>query len=170
MIKLSELNVWVSAPQHIRYRPKVSLNKERTSLPAGQTSLAPNHSSLINLRPTTLHALICIQRHKDRYGWRRAHSAVRYNLSGLELRNNAYNESQGMSVIGAGQALMVSLIYVSSSALKYLSSIMASDVFITMESQTNLEYLLNGTHEEVSIKNRLGITPDVARGVRLLLD
>ena len=47
---------------------------------------------------------------------------------------------------------------------------MASDVFITMESQTNLEYLLNGTHEEVSITNRLGITPDVARGVRLLLD
>jgi hypothetical protein len=69
-----------------------------------------------------------------------------------------------------GEALMMSLIYMSSSALKYLSSIMASDVFITMEPQTNLEHLLNGTHEEVSITNRLEITPDVARGVRLLLD
>ena len=47
---------------------------------------------------------------------------------------------------------------------------MASDVFIAMECQINLEHLLTGSHEQVSITNLLRITPDVVRGVRLLLD
>jgi hypothetical protein len=46
---------------------------------------------------------------------------------------------------------------------------MASDVFITMEPQSNLEHLLDGSHEEVSITNLFEITPDVVCGVRLLL-
>ena len=47
---------------------------------------------------------------------------------------------------------------------------MASDVFITMEPQINLEHLLAGSHEQVNSTNLLVITPDVVCDVRLLLD
>ncbi len=47
---------------------------------------------------------------------------------------------------------------------------MASDVFITMEPQINLEYLLAGGHEEVSTTNSFATTTDIVCDVRLLLD
>lgn len=47
---------------------------------------------------------------------------------------------------------------------------MASDVFIAMEYQINLEHLLAGSREQVSCTNILGITTDAACDVRLLLD
>jgi hypothetical protein len=47
---------------------------------------------------------------------------------------------------------------------------MASDVFITMEPQMNLEYLLAGSQEEVGTTNSFAITTDVVCGVRLLID
>ena len=47
---------------------------------------------------------------------------------------------------------------------------MASDVFIAMESNINLEHLLAGSREQVSIMNLLRIMPDEACGIRWLLD